>query len=188
MELKNQHLAAYKNILIPVLRWVNLRPEESYRTLLMFTFYAVTSVGLRWVEDSSITLFLDRYGANTLPLIYIASAVFGIGLVFLYSWLQKIFPLRWVIIAALPCMVVPLMLLPIGLQITLSVNLQASRLALFSVFLLRLWVDALYVINQINTSIAANQLFNIQEIKRTYPLVSSGVLVADVIGGFSLPT
>ncbi|MEM9924354.1 MAG: MFS transporter [Cyanobacteria bacterium P01_D01_bin.50] len=188
MELKNQHLAAYKNILIPILRWVNLRPEEGYRTLLMFTFYAVTSVGLRWVEDSSITLFLDRYGANTLPLIYIASAVFGIGLVFLYSWLQKIFPLRWVIIAALPCMVIPLMLLPIGLQITLSVNLQASRLALFSVFLLRLWVDALYVINQINTSIAANQLFNIQEIKRTYPLVSSGVLVADVIAGFSLPT
>ncbi len=179
---------AYKNILIRVLRWVNLRPEEAPRTLLMFAFYATTSVGLRWVEDSSIALFLDKYGANTLPLIYIASAVVGIALVFLYSWLQKVFPLRWVIVAALPCMVIPLILLPVVLQITLSTNLQASQLALFSVFLLRLWVDALYVINQINTSIAANQLFNIQEIKRTYPLVSSGVLVADVIGGFSLPT
>ncbi len=184
MELK----VAYKNILIRVLRWVNLRPEEAPRTLLMFAFYATTSVGLRWVEDSSIALFLDKYGAETLPWIYIASAVVGIALVFLYSWLQKIFPMRWVIVAALPCMVIPLILLPVILQITLSTNLQASQLALFSVFLLRLWVDALYVINQINTSIAANQLFNIQEIKRTYPLVSSGVLVADVIGGFSLPT
>jgi hypothetical protein len=184
MELK----VAYKNILIRVLKWVNLRPEEAPRTLLMFAFYATTSVGLRWVEDSSIALFLDKYGAETLPWIYIASAVVGIALVFLYSWLQRIFPLRWVIVAALPCMVIPLILLPVGLQITLSTNLQASQLALFSVFLLRLWVDALYVINQLNTSIAANQLFNIQEIKRTYPLVSSGVLVADVIGGFSLPT
>ncbi|MEB3215252.1 MAG: MFS transporter [Nostocales cyanobacterium 94392] len=188
MQLKNQHLGAYNNILLRVLRWVNLRPEEGSRTLLMFAFYATTSVGLRWVEDSSIALFLDKYGASSLPLIYIASAVVGIALVFLYSWLQKIFPLRWVIVAALPCMVIPLILLPIGLQITLSTNLQLSSLALFSVFLLRLWVDALYVINQLNTSIAANQLFNIQEIKRTYPLVSSGILVADVIGGFSLPT
>ena len=55
------------------------------------------------------------------------------------------------------------------------------------VFLLRLWVDALYVVNDLNTSIVANQLFNIREIKRTYPLVSSGLLVADVISGFSLP-
>ncbi len=188
MELKNQRLDTCKEILLQVLRWVNLRPEESSRTLLMFAFYATTSVGLRWVEDSSITLFLEKYGASSLPLIYIASAVVGIALVFLYSWLQKIFPLRWVIVAALPCMVIPLILLPIGLQITSSTNLQFSGLALFSVFLLRLWVDALYVINQLNTSIAANQLFNIQEIKRTYPLVSSGILVADVIGGFSLPT
>ncbi|MBV6626641.1 MAG: MFS transporter [Rivularia sp. (in: Bacteria)] len=184
MELK----AAYKNILIRVLRWVNLRPEEGSRTLLMFAFYATTSVGLRWVEDSSIALFLDKYGANNLPLIYIASAIVGIALVFIYSWLQKIFSLRWVIVSALPCMVVPLILLPVGLQFTAASNLNAEPLALFSVFLLRLWVDALYVINQLNTSIAANQLFNIQEIKRTYPLVSSGVLVADVIGGFSLPT
>jgi len=188
MEFKNQPLAAYKNILIRVLKWVNLRPEEGPRTLLMFAFYATTSVGLRWVEDSSIALFLDKYGAETLPLIYIASAVVGIALVFFYSWLQKIFPLRWVIVAAVPCMVIPLILLPVGLQFNITRNFQAEQLALFSVFLLRLWVDALYVINQLNTSIAANQLFNIQEIKRTYPLVSSGVLVADVIGGFSLPT
>ncbi len=180
-------LADFK-ILEPVLKWVNLRKEEGSRTLLMFAFYATTSVGLRWVEDSSIALFIDKYGANTLPLLYVASAVVGIGLVFLYSWLQKIFSQRWVIIAAVPCMVIPLILLPIGLQITLPTNWQVSRLALFSVFLLRLWVDALYVINQLNTSIAANQLFNIQEIKRTYPLVSSGILVADVIAGFSLPT
>jgi hypothetical protein len=188
MESKNKWLGAYKNICYRVLRWVNLRQEEGSRTLLMFAFYATTSVGLRWVEDSSIALFLDKYGASTLPLIYIASAVVGIALVFLYSWLQKIFPLRWLIVATLPCMVIPLILLPVGLQIKLSTNLQASQLVLFSVFLLRLWVDALYVINQLNTSIAANQLFNIQEIKRTYPLVSSGILVADVIGGFSLPT
>jgi hypothetical protein len=51
---------------------------------------------------------------------------------------------------------------------------------------MRLWLEAVYVLNDLNTAITANQLFNIREIKRTYPLISSGILVADVISGFSL--
>ncbi|MBW4564331.1 MAG: MFS transporter [Mojavia pulchra JT2-VF2] len=182
MELKNNWLAPNRGTLARLLQWVNLRPEESERTWMMFAFYTTISVGLRWAEDSTVALFLDEYGANPLPWMYIASAVMGVGLVVLYSWLQKIFPLRWVIVAIAPCMVVPLVLL-----VLLRSGLHVSYLTVVIVFLLRLWVDALYVVNDLNTSIVANQLFNIREIKRTYPLVSSGLLVADVISGFSLP-
>ncbi|BAY26205.1 hypothetical protein NIES2100_60190 [Calothrix sp. NIES-2100] len=165
-----------------LLQWLNLRPEESERTWMMFAFYTTVSVGLRWAEDSTVALFLDEYGANPLPWMYIASAALGFGLVVLYSWLQKIFPLRWVIVAIAPCMVMPLILL-----VFLHRGIHISYLTVILVFLMRLWVDALYVVNDLNTSIVANQLFNIREIKRTYPLVSSGLLVADVISGFSLP-
>ncbi|MBD2387474.1 MFS transporter [Cylindrospermum sp. FACHB-282] len=182
MELKNHWLAANKGALPRLLQWVNLRPEEGERTWMMFAFYTTVSVGLRWAEDSTVALFLDEYGAASLPLIYIASAAIGAGLVVLYSWLQKVFPLRWVIVAIAPCMVTPLFLL-----VLLHWRIQASYLAMIIVFLLRLWVDAFYVVNDLNTAIIANQLFNIREIKRTYPLVSSGLLVADVISGFSLP-
>lgn len=179
MELKNHLYAPNRGVLSRLLQWVNLRPEESDRTWLMFGFYATVSVGLRWSEDSTVALFLDEYGAKYLPLIYIASAVNGSLLVYLYSWLQKIFPLRQVIVAIAPCMFLPLVFLHWGMHI--------SHLAVVTIFLLRLWVDAFYVVNELNTSIAANQLFNIREIKRAYPLVSSGILVADVISGFSLP-
>lgn len=181
MELKNRSLVANRGV-SRLLQWVNLRPEEGERTWIMFAFYTTVSVGLRWAEDSTVALFLDEYGAGPLPWMYIASAVIGAALVFIYSWLQKIFPLRWVIVAIAPCMVMPLMLL-----VLLRWGLHASYLSVVVVFLLRLWVDALYVVNDLNTSIVANQLFNIREIKRTYPLVSSGLLVADVISGFSLP-
>ncbi len=180
MELKNlSFVGKNKGVLKGLLKWVNLRPEESDRTFLMFAFYTITSIGLRWSEDSTVALFLDQYGAKSLPWIYIASAGVGSVLVFFYSWLQKIFPLRLVIVAIAPFMFVPLILLPFGLQV--------SPFHVISIFLLRLWVDAFYIINDLNTSIAANQLFNIREIKRTYPLVSSGILVADVLSGFSLP-
>jgi len=178
MEQKKHWVASNRSI-PRLLEWVNLRPEESDRTWQMFAFYTMTSVGLRWSEDSAVALFLDEYGAKSLPLIYIASAVTGSVLVFLYSWLQKIFPLRWVIVASAPCMFVPLVLLRWGMQV--------PHLTVITIFLLRLWVGAFYVVNDLNTSIAANQLFNIREIKRAYPLVSSGALVADIISGFSLP-
>ncbi|YAF93736.1 MAG: MFS transporter [Nodularia sp. CChRGM 3473] len=182
MELKNLSFAANRGVLARLLQWVNLRPEEGERTWMMFAFYTTVSVGLRWAEDSTVALFLDEYGAGPLPWMYIASAVMGVGLVFIYSWLQKIFPLRWVIVAIAPCMVWPIILI-----VSLRGEIHISYLTVILVFLLRLWVDALYVINDLNTSIVANQLFNIREIKRTYPLVSSGLLVADVISGFSLP-
>ncbi|MEA5578201.1 MFS transporter [Anabaena sp. UHCC 0451] len=182
MELKNYWLTSDRGFLKRLLKWVNLRPEEVERTWMMFAFYTIVSIGLRWAEDSTVALFLDEYGADKLPWIYIASAATGAGLVVLYSWLQKVFPFRAVIVAIAPGMILPLFLL-----VLLRWGLHIPTLAVIIIFLLRLWVDACYVVNDLNTSIVANQLFNIREIKRTYPLVSSGILVADVISGFSLP-
>ena len=162
------------------LRWVNLRPEESERTLLMFAFYTTTSIGLLWLEHSAVALFLNEYGAEWLPIIYLASAGMGSGLGFFYSWVQRVVPLRRVLVAIAILMALPLFLIRFGL-------LFDKVLILFTVFVLRLWLDASNVLNDLNSSIAANQLFNIREIKRTYPLISSGVLVADVLSGFSLP-
>ncbi|MBF2064946.1 MAG: MFS transporter [Calothrix sp. C42_A2020_038] len=181
MELKHHWSAKglAKNINEQILALVNLRPEESGRTWLMLAFYTTTSVGLRWTEDSTVALFLGKYGANWLPLIYFASAVMGTLLVFFYSWLQRLLPLRYVIAAIAPCMFLPLVLLRLGLEI--------PYLAVSTVFLLRLWVDAFYILNDLNTSIAANQIFNIREIKRAYPIISSGLLVADIFSGFTLP-
>jgi hypothetical protein len=178
MELKNLQLNR-GGIGQRLLQWVNLRPEESERTLLMFAFYTATSIGLLWLEAIAVGLFIDEYGAETIPLIYVAGAGIGSGLGFLYSWLQNIMPLRRSIVFIAVLMAVPLLFFRVSLTLT--------SLFAITVFVMRLWVEGVYVLNDLNTSITANQLFNIREIKRTYPLISSGILVADVISGFSLP-
>lgn len=161
------------------LRWLNLRPEESERTFLMFAFYTLSSVGILWLEVSIAALFLGEYGAESLPWIYIASAVIGTGFGFLYSWLQKFLSLRQVIVLTSLLMAAPLFLFRIGMH--------PALLGGYTIFLIRLWLEAIYVLNEVNTSITANQLFTIREIKRTYPLISSGILAADVFSGLSLP-
>ncbi|HAZ46131.1 MAG TPA: MFS transporter [Cyanobacteria bacterium UBA11369] len=168
-----------------LLQWLNLRPDESDRTLLMFAGHTITAVGLLWLEASTVALFLETIGAEQLPWIYIASAGLGIFVGFLSTWMQTILPLRRYIVVIALLIAMPLLLFRFGLN-----NLDAQTpdaLARLTVFLLPLWVDAAYALNYLNTSITANQLFNIREIKRTFPLISSGALVADVMSGFSLP-
>ncbi len=166
-----------------LLQWVNLRPEEGERTLLMFAFYTATSVGWLWFEYSAIALFLDKYGAKWLPAIYMASAIMVSGLGVLYSWLSRALPMRSVLVAIALLTTLPLLLFRLGL----GIDYFDGFIALATIFLLRLWLDAVEVLNDLNAQVAANQLFNIREIKRTYPLISSGLLVADVVSGFSLP-
>lgn len=181
-----------------ILQGVNLRSEEAERTFLMFAFYAITSIGLVWLEAITADLFLKTYTAEGLPWIYMASAGIGSGLSFLYSYLQKFLPLRRVIVIIALLMAAPLLFFWVGLSFENSYPFQLAHfsiagiefwrasLAGITIFLMRLWIEAINVLNDLNTSITANQLFNIREIKRTYPLISSGILVADVISGFSL--
>jgi hypothetical protein len=157
---------------------INLRPGEEERTLLMFAFYTATSMGILWLEVSSAALFLGEYGAAILPWIYIFSAGVGLGLSMVYSWLQRVFPLRWVIVMIALLMALPILLFRWGLAV--------PWLVAATVFAMRLWIEAIYSLNDLNLSVTANQLFNIREIKRSFPIISSGNLVADIISGFSV--
>lgn len=161
-----------------LLHIINLRPNETERTFLMFMFYTATSMGILWLEVISAALFLDKYGPDSLPWIYIFSAGVGFGLSFVYSWLQKFLPLRRVIVVIAVLIAVPVLLFRWGLAI--------EPLLPMTIFAMRLWMEAIYGLNDLNVAITANQLFNIREIKRTFPLISSGNLVADVLSGFSV--
>ncbi|WP_008314266.1 HEAT repeat domain-containing protein [Leptolyngbya sp. PCC 6406] len=160
------------------LQLINLRSSEAKRTLLMFACYTATSMGILWLEVSSAALFLGEYGARSLPLIYIFSAGVGLSLSFVYSWMQRWLPLRWVIVIISLMMAIPVLMFRWGMAV--------PALAATTVFIMRLWMEAIYGLNDLNVSVTANQLFNIREIKRTYPLISSGNLVADVLSGFSV--
>jgi len=163
------------------LKIVNLRPDEAERTLLMFLFYCATSIGAVWLEYSSSTLFLEAYKAENLTWIYIATAFVVTAFGIFYSWLQKLFPLRWVMLGISCLLALPLPLVWIGLMH------KGSYLYMASVFGIRLWVEGIYVLSNINNDIAANQLFNIREIKRAFPLITTGIIVAEIVGGFSYP-
>ena len=116
--------------------------------------------------------------ADKLPLIYLFSAVVGVSLGSIYSWLQQLLPLRQVIVLIALLMTLPIFLFRIGLGVAVW--------APPTIFAMRLWMESITNLNELNLAVLANQLFNIREIKRTFPLISSGNLVADILSGFTL--
>jgi hypothetical protein len=174
-----------------VLRWMNLRPGELGRTSWMFAFYVLTSIGILWFEATSSGLFLREFGANYLPLIYLASMLISSAWSAFYSWLQRYIPLRWVVVMVATLIAVPIPLwqwgIDAGHHLPKAMGIAGLTLLQSCVLGMRLWLQTIYVLNDLNTSITANQLFNVREVRRTYPLISSGVLVADVVAGFALP-
>ena len=86
--------ATKENLGTRLLRGINLRPGEGERTFWMFASYAATSVGVLWLEATASALFLERYKADNLPFIYLASTLISIFLGALYGRLQTLIPLR----------------------------------------------------------------------------------------------
>lgn len=148
-----------------ILKVISIRPEEVERTSLMFGVYTFNSIGMLWLEQTAIALFLQKFNAEELPIVYVASAITGAGLGFLYTWLQNNFPLRRVFFFVAFLMSIPLVLF----RITLEMDYLAGAIILATCFIMRLWLDAEELLSDLNTQVAANQLFNIREIKRTYP-------------------
>ena len=175
------------NLLSRALRVMNLRSEESGRTFWMFLSYAATSVGVLWLEATASALFLEQYSADKLPLIYLSSTVLSIFLGFLYGLVQSIIPLRWVIVLVSVMMALPVLAFQQGLLLPAGATIGGFVAFKTVVLCMRLWLQVVYVLNDTNTTITANQLFNVRELRRTYPLISSGVLVADAVSGFLLP-
>ena len=174
------------------LRGLNLRPEETNRTFWMFLGCSTMSVGVLWLETAATGIFVAEYGTDRLPLIYLSSTLVSMFLGVIYAWVQSIVPLRWSLVLVSLLMAFPVLLFYQGLVLPPDtpvlwiggiVGLTTLKVV---AILMRLWLQVVYVLNDLNTSITANQLFNVRELRRTYPLISSGVLVADAASGFLL--
>lgn len=167
-----------------LLRSINLRPEESGRTFWLFGFVVIFAIGTTWFEASSVALFLGEHGAAALPWVYIATAMLGSCVGAILTSLERLVPPRTRLIGIPLVMALPLL----GLWGLIAQGQGGSPVALATIVaLLRLWSEVVTLLFDQSNGIAANFLFNIRELKRAYPIVSSGVLFADVISGFTLP-
>lgn len=161
----------------PVRKWLGIQPEEV--GLFLWTaalFFLMRNSDL--IFDNFVeTVFLKRFGVKYLPMVYIANSVitfFSMGaLMGLLMRMPSGRLLRNMLIAF------GLLLAALRVVVGLEINLVYPVL-----FLLRSQVEAL---NNLVFWNMANDLFNIRQSKRLFPLISAGGVLGAILASFCTP-
>jgi len=157
----------------PIARSLNLREHEGGRVALVLLFSFVIGLSRIFLLPAQ-ALFLERYGADNLPFAYLIAAGTTVALSSAFLWLGR--KLR------------PTQLLLVNLVVTTGVTALLQLLALVSsgdwpIALLMAWYVIQYSISSLAFWAVALALFDVREGKRLFALVTSGDMLAYVIGG-----
>jgi ATP:ADP antiporter, AAA family len=139
------------------------------------TFFLALTLSLLQIAGSA--LFLVDFGSETLPLVYIATAIFGSLLYFGYAQLQQRRPLSQASTGALTTFA------SIGFVAWLGLNYLQFRwisFILLIAFVLGAQLTFIVVGGQ------AGRLFNVRQLKRLFPMVLIGLQLGFMTGGLLL--
>ncbi len=157
---------------------IDIRPGEGRLVKLLLLHSFLVGISHVLLISISTSLFLTEYGANTLPYIYIATAVTNGSIGFIYTWLGKRITFVNLLIANLIFQVV----LVAGFWIIFHLTDAQWPVIAFMIAYELLWL----LTNLEFWSLSA-RVFNIQQGKRLFGLIGAGDTIASIIGGFSVP-
>lgn len=155
---------------------LNVRPEEGRLVSLLLIHSACLGMANIFMGTASNALFIEHYGAESLPYIYIAVAIVVSVIGSLYARLETKLPFS---------------LLLIGNLATLLTGVIVLRVALFSevsavIIVLRIWMDVIWILSSLEFWGLAGRLFDLRQSKRLFGLIGSGDIAAKIAGGFSV--
>ncbi len=155
---------------------LNVRPEEGRLVTLLLIHSACLGMANIFMGTASNALFIQEYGAESLPYIYIAVAIVVSVIGSLYARMEAKLPFS---------------LLLIGNLATLLAGILILRVALFSevsavIIVLRIWMDVIWILSSLEFWGLAGRLFDLRQSKRLFGLIGSGDIAAKIAGGFSV--
>lgn len=158
-----------------ILRILNIQPEETGIAAALFVFSFVMGVARLFVLTASQAIFLQNYDAGDLSYVYMLAAVATIAASASYLQLGRRVPLRPQILTNLVFALVVTVLLRFMLEWT-GVRWPAMVLAV--------WFHVLFALTSVAFWGTATQVVDIRQGKRLFPLVTTGDVLAFILGGF----
>ena len=158
-------------------KWFSLKPEEMQRALPMQGIIFLLIFTLLVVKPTANSLFLTKFGVNSLPYAYLLIAIVAVIVSTVYTRLLVSFPLtqlmRYTLIGCIGALIIFCGLLHLDLF---------ESLTLYSFYL---WVMIYAVLTTSQFWILANQVFNVREAKRLFGFIGVGAIAGGIVGGYS---
>lgn len=157
---------------------LNIRPGEGRLVNLLLLHSFFVGVNRVFLLSASTSLFLTEFGANTLPYVYIATAVANSSVGVIYNWLGKRISFVKLLIANLLFQ----FLLVTGFWLLFGLTDAQWPAIAFMVC-----IELLWLLTNLEFWSLSVRIFNIQQGKRLFGVIGSGDTIASIIGGFTVP-
>ena len=155
---------------------LNVRRGESPSVLSLFLFSFLLGASYVFFETTSNTLFLGTFGAASIPIIYLVSAFVLCLTGYVFSRIESRTTLSRLLNSSL------LFLLTSVLVFYAALALASSRGVALG---LMIWKDVLFTLSQLEFWALAGLLLDVRQGKRLFGIVSTGFVLADIVGGAS---
>jgi ATP:ADP antiporter, AAA family len=156
----------------------DIKKEERLAVAVLLLLSFAVGAAIVFAETGATVLFLDRYGAQRLPQVYLVSAGVIASAGFLFSRIEEKTSIRFTLAGTLTLLFLS--------AATFRSSLAASS-APWVPFVLLVWFRLLYVLSGLVLWGMAGRLFNLRQGKRLFGLVGTGEVIASILGYFSIP-
>ena len=166
------------NIKNTVLSVFNVKKGEvpAIVLLMLYSFFIGASIAFYYVTTTS--LFLESNKSTGLPLAYIGGGVIAFIFWLLYSRLE-----RWMKFSKLLIFGVLFLILSVGIFAFSHNYMEVSWLP----YLMFIWIRIFMFVQYVGFWGMAQRMFDLRQGKRLFGLISSGEVISDIIGFFSIP-
>ena len=168
---KNRFKGLVKNIF-------NIQKGESSAVLLLLSFSFVTGVSFVFYSTAIVSIFISSLKAEMLPYAFIASGVVGYLLWFGFSKIQKVLSFGNLLLYGYIFLFFSIAFLII------MAEYSGNKWWYFFMFI---WMRFFTFLNAVMFGGLVARIFNLQQGKRLYALISSGDVVSQMIGYLSIP-
>jgi hypothetical protein len=168
---------------INIYRSFGIRENEHKAFSLLYFQSFCNGFTLSFYVAAVSTLFIKRYGPTELPFAYIITGIIGYIIVTVFSFLQKRITAKKLYLFTL-IFIVLLIFVFLSVRLFTLENTIAEDIHIFTMFSLIFPFFALYALVFNGLVI---RLFDLQQSKRLFALISTGDIFASIIGFFSVP-
>ena len=146
------------------------------RLLFLYSFFQGLALSLFFVASNAI--FLGRFEATKLPYVYIYSGVVLIILGLGHSTLDQKLSIKKVLQTTVLFLFISTFFLRFGLE---------NSDAVWLIFLVAIWYRASNLLSNVSFWSLTSQLFDVRQSKRLFGIISSGDVIARLLGYLTIP-
>ncbi len=167
-----------------LIKAIGIHPGEGLPTALLFGQAFGLGVALYTMFTAANAIFLDEFGAEAIPYVYIVAAIInaliGVG----FTWLERYFSFAQLLVTTLIFLALSTLILRLGL--TAVGPAGQIGLAGLLIFALPVWLRLMWVLGNLVIWALAGRLFDVRQSKRLFTLIMAGAVFGIILSGLIL--